>query len=208
MGLSFPNLLVLLAILVTLSLAHPSGIDRLTTLPPIDVTIDSIVYGGTGCPQGSAAVKLAADNKSFSARFKNFTAKLGTDRITDTRKFCQLNLALTAPAGWQYTVVAANFTGYANLGPDTKAVHTSTLYFSGSTEQSIFAAPLSGPTKYVYNIQTADIIGGNILSPCNSDAALNIKSELTLSGTGSGEITEAGESGKLVRIFELAWSKC
>ncbi|EPS41784.1 hypothetical protein H072_4294 [Dactylellina haptotyla CBS 200.50] len=189
------------------SLAAPSSLDTRTT-PIKDVVIDSIAYGGTGCPQGSATAQLTADGTSFTVRFKSFTAKLGTDSLLDSRKFCQLNLALSASSGWQYTILAANFTGYASLGPDTKAVHASTLYFSGSTNQTAFSASLSGPAKYAYNIQAASVIGGDIWSPCGVDAGLNIKSELILTGTGSGDIVELGEAGKIVRVFGLDWRKC
>lgn len=209
-----PQISLLLAALSVLQTrAHPlvnAELDNrsLVSPPSKDVTIDNIVYGGTGCPQGSASVEVSPDNKSFSVRFRKFTATLGTGYITDSRKFCQLNLDLQAPTGWQYTVVAANFTGYALLGPDTKATHTSTLYFSGSANQTSLSIPLPGPANYGYNIQTAAIIGQSIWSPCGNDAALNIKSELSLTGSGIGFIAESGQSGQLTRIFGLGWRKC
>ncbi|KAK6519190.1 hypothetical protein TWF281_003879 [Arthrobotrys megalospora] len=200
-------LLGLCTLFVALSQALPVIEDR-DIAPPKDVTIDDIVYGGTGCPQGSASIQLAPDGKSFTARFRSFAAELGTGSLLDSRKFCQLNLALKAPVGWQYAVLATNYTGTACLGPNTKATHTSTVYFSGSTNQTSFTLPLYGPAKYIYNIQAATVVGGTAWSPCGYDAALNIKSELSITGTGIGEIIEYGESGKLSRIFELGWRKC
>ncbi|KAF3125104.1 hypothetical protein TWF594_001674 [Orbilia oligospora] len=190
-------LLSLCALFAVLSQALPVDVEDRELSPPKDLTIDDIVYGGTGCPQGSASVQIAADGKSFTARFKSFSAELGTGSLVDSRKFCQLNLALKAPVGWQYAVLATNFTGAALLGSGTKASHTSTVYFSGSTNQTAFTLPLYGAAKYIYNIQAASVVGGAAWSPCGSDTALNIKSELSITGTGAGEIIEFGESGKL-----------
>ncbi|KAK6347387.1 hypothetical protein TWF718_005226 [Orbilia javanica] len=198
----------LCALFAALSQAVPVDVEDREIAAPKDLTIDDIVYGGTGCPQGSASVQIASDGKSFTARFKSFSAELGTGSLVDSRKFCQLNLALKAPVGWQYAVLATNFTGAALLGSGTKASHTSTIYFSGSTNQTAFTLPLYGAAKYIYNIQAASVVGGALWSPCGSDTALNIKSELSITGTGVGEIIEFGESGKLTRIFELGWKKC
>ncbi|KAK6334539.1 hypothetical protein TWF730_003753 [Orbilia blumenaviensis] len=200
-------LLGLCTLLVALSQAVPVIEDREVAAPK-DIAISDIVYGGTGCPQGSASVQIAPDGKTFTAKFKSFSAQLGTGSLADSRKFCQLNLALKAPVGWQYAVLATNFTGTACLGFNTKATHTSTVYFSGSANQTAFSLPLYGPAIYSYNIAAANIIGGPAWSPCGSDTALNIKSELSLTGNGVAEIIEYGESGKLARIFELGWRKC
>ncbi|KAF3082277.1 hypothetical protein TWF102_001245 [Orbilia oligospora] len=159
-------LLSLCALFAVLSQALPVDVEDRELSPPKDLTIDDIVYGGTGCPQGSASVQIAADGKSFTARFKSFSAELGTGSLVDS------------------------------------------LYFSGSTNQTAFTLPLYGAAKYIYNIQAASVVGGAAWSPCGSDTALNIKSELSITGTGAGEIIEFGESGKLSRIFELGWRKC
>ncbi|KAF3905776.1 hypothetical protein AA313_de0204271 [Arthrobotrys entomopaga] len=196
----------LLGAIIPLSVAAPFQLEERATSPPKDAVISDIAYGGTGCPQGSAVVALSSDNTSFSIGFNDFTATLGSS--IDSRKFCQVNLALSAPSGWQYTVVAANFTGFALLGANAQACHTSSLYFSGSTDETSYAATLNGPAAYIYNIAAATVADNSNWSGCGSDAGLNIKSVVTLSGSGTGQIKEIGESVKVAGIYALSWRKC
>ncbi|KAK6535175.1 hypothetical protein TWF694_001648 [Orbilia ellipsospora] len=197
----------LLGAIIPFSIAVPFQLEERTSSPsPKDAAISNIAYGGTGCPQGSAVVELSSDSSSFSIGFNDFTATLSS--ILDSRKFCQVNLALSAPSGWQYTVIAANFTGFALLGSNAQACHTSSVYFSGSTDESSFTATLNGPAAYIYNIAAANIVDNNVWSACGSNAGLNIKSVVTLSGSGTGEIIEIGESVKVAGIYALGWRKC
>ncbi|RVD84817.1 uncharacterized protein DFL_003156 [Arthrobotrys flagrans] len=197
--------LVAVAALLVPALAAPAA--GVISAPP-DVSIDKIIYGGTGCPRDSAYVNLASDKQSFTAYFGRFTAFINTDSIRDARKFCQLSLAVNVPAGWQFTVVQTSFTGYANLGPNVVATHTSTAYFAGSTDEQSFSTPIYGPTDRDFSIQSTSIVGTGGWSPCGTQSLLNIKSELRLSGDGYGAIRETKATGNVSRIYALQWRTC
>ncbi|KAJ6258841.1 hypothetical protein Dda_6896 [Drechslerella dactyloides] len=98
--------------LVCQSLSAPTPDASLT--PPGDVWIGDFTYGGTGCPDGTAWVGLSSDRSSFSAYFRKFVARTSGD-ITESRKFCQFNLALKSPPGWQYKItIGAVGENYSN----------------------------------------------------------------------------------------------
>ncbi|EPS37134.1 hypothetical protein H072_9282 [Dactylellina haptotyla CBS 200.50] len=177
---------------------------------PPDVSISNIIYGGTGCPQDSAYVSLSSDRQSFTAYFNKFIVYMNTatDNVKDARKFCQLNLAVNSPPGWQFTIVQTSFTGYASIGPGVSATITSTNYFSGSANEQSFSVPIYGPTYRDFTLRSTSIVGDGQWSPCGTQALLNIKSELQLSGDGYGAIRETRGSGNLSRIYALQWRTC
>ncbi|KAK6345790.1 hypothetical protein TWF730_010133 [Orbilia blumenaviensis] len=199
--------LVAVAALLVPSLATPVAS---TVTPPSGVSIDKLIYGGTGCPQNTAYVNLSSDRQSFTAYFGQFTAYINTatDNIKDARKFCQLNLAINTPPGWQFTLVQTTYTGYASLGPNIMATHTSTNYFAGSTDEQSFSVPIYGPTYRDFTVKSAAIVGNGAWSPCGTQALLNIKSELQLSGEGYGAIRETKATGNVSRIYALQWRTC
>ncbi|KAF3941858.1 hypothetical protein ABW19_dt0209396 [Dactylella cylindrospora] len=200
-------LIVVAAALAVPALALPTTSD---VSPPSDVVIENIIYGGTGCPRGTASVSLSSDRQSFSAIFKQFTAYMNTDsgNTINSRKFCQLNLSIRTPPGWQFTIVDTSFTGYASLSEKVTATHTSTYYFSGSSSEQSYSVPIYGPTYQNFNVRGITVIGSGQWSPCGTEALLNIKSELLLTGEGYGAIREAKGSGNLSRIYGLQWRTC
>ncbi|EWC47839.1 hypothetical protein DRE_02721 [Drechslerella stenobrocha 248] len=182
----------------------------LDTPRPGDVTIGDWTYGGTGCPGGTAWLTLSPDRRSFTANFRSFTAYLNTDtgNVDDSRKFCQLNLAINSPPGWQYFVVQTGFTGYASLSDNVQAVHTSTVYFSGSSNEQSHNALIYGPAYRDYDIRSPVAVGSGNWSPCGTQSLLNIKSTLRLRGQGYGAIRELKASGSLGHIYNLEWRTC
>ncbi|KAK6511085.1 hypothetical protein TWF481_000007 [Arthrobotrys musiformis] len=199
--------LLAVAALVMPSFAAPAvGIASV----PSDVSIDKIIYGGTGCPRDSAYVNLGSDKQSFTAYFGRFTATIDTaaGSIKDARKFCQLNIAINVPAGWQFTVVQTSFTGYASLGPNIVATLKSSNYFAGSNDEQSYSIPIYGPTTRDFSVRSTSIVGDGEWSPCGTQSLLNIKSELQLSGEGYGTIRETKATGNLSRIYALQWRTC
>jgi hypothetical protein len=56
--------------------------------------------------------------------------------VTEQRKNCQLNVAITYPGGFQYSILSADYRGYAALQKGVSGTLKSTYYFSGMTEQA------------------------------------------------------------------------
>jgi hypothetical protein len=67
---------------------------------------------------------------------KEFVATVGPKAdITDSRKFCQLNLELSYSAGYSFAVYNAEYAGFADLDPGVTGTIKSNYYFSGETDQ-------------------------------------------------------------------------
>ncbi|KUJ16984.1 uncharacterized protein LY89DRAFT_646060 [Mollisia scopiformis] len=178
---------------------------------PSQVTINSISYGGTGCPQGSVGSFISTDRTTFTIIFDTFVASLGTGvAVTENRKNCQLNVNLQYPSGFQYSVLGTTFRGYADLTAGVNGVQSATYYFSGSSTQASSSTTFKGPTSGDYEVSDSIPFASTIWSPCGAALPLNINSQVRLTGpsSGSGLLTEDSVDGKVEFVVGVQWQKC
>jgi hypothetical protein len=178
---------------------------------PSQVTIQSISYGGTGCPQGSVGSFISADRTTFTIIFDTFVASLGNGvAVTENRKNCQLNINLQYPSGFQYSVLGTTFRGYAALTAGVSGTQSATYYFSGSSTQASTSTNFKGPTSGDYEVSDSIPFSSTIWSPCGTALPLNINSQVRLTGpsTGSGLLTEDSVDGKVEFVVGVQWQTC
>lgn len=126
---------VALLTLATLCAAAPSP-QASTTPPNSQVEIQEISYGGTGCPDKSATGLLSDDRTTLTLLFDRYIVESGPDiPASNRRKFCQLQMKIRYPGGFQYSIFGADYRGYASLQPNVTGTVQSTYYFSGQQNQ-------------------------------------------------------------------------
>jgi hypothetical protein len=75
---------------------------------PSQVYVQSISYGGSGCPQGTVGQSISDDRTTFTLIYDQYIASTGPGvPITESRKNCQLNVNLHVPQGWTFTIVSS-----------------------------------------------------------------------------------------------------
>ena len=127
-----------LALVAAPAASLPAG----TGPSPNTVHIQSIGYGGTGCPQGSVSTSISGDQTTMTMIFDKYVASLGPGiPVTENRKNCQLNVDIRYPAGFQYSLFSADYRGYVGLDAGVTGVQKSTYYFSGQNQQVTFPYP-------------------------------------------------------------------
>ncbi|KAJ4338492.1 hypothetical protein N0V95_008029 [Ascochyta clinopodiicola] len=181
-----------------------------TASPPPSFKITNVISGGTGCPRGSIDVNWT-DNKILPIYFgQEFTAAVGPKaNITDSRKFCQLNLQLEYTPGYSFAIYSAEYTGFASLDAGVTGTVKSTYYFSGAAEQTSSTQTLTGPTRALFKKQ--DDVAVAVWSPCSGDALFNIDASVALTpfaGPATGVLGIARESGRLSSSLYVQWKKC
>ncbi|KAJ3368558.1 hypothetical protein HDU91_000470 [Kappamyces sp. JEL0680] len=182
--------------------------------PAGQVSINNIVHGGSGCPQGSAAVVLSDDRQTFTVIYDKFIAFSGTgSTVKDTRKNCQLNVGLSYPQGWSYTVITVDYRGYAQLPAQVTAVQKAIYYFSGDQEQT--ASQRVIPENYVgdYVFRDTLLSSAVVWSPCGANANINIDASVRLVGTAAAlaqgaQVTVDSTDGKFKQVFGIQWQQC
>ena len=101
-----------------------------------EVEIQAVTYGGTGCPDQTVQGLLSDDRSTITLSFDAYTVQSGPNiPATDRRKFCQLQLKLKYPGGFQYSIFGADYRGYASLEKGVTGTAQSTYYFSGQQTQ-------------------------------------------------------------------------
>ncbi|KAH6665553.1 hypothetical protein B0J14DRAFT_457786, partial [Halenospora varia] len=168
------------------------------------VTINSITTSGTGCPQGSVGKFLSADRQTFTLIFDSFVAQVGPGTAaTDARKFCQINLDLHYPQGFQYSILKTIYRGYAQLDAGVSGSQSATYYFSGQSAQCSTTSNFKGPTAKNYAIEDNVAVTSTVWSPCGANLPINIKSQIALttsSSTAKGLLTTDSADGTVTWV--------
>jgi len=203
---------ILTLVLATAVFAMPTGNAVQVAPDPTQVYINGIVYGGTGCPQGSVGSYISSDRQTFTLLFDQFVASIGPGvAVTQTRKNCQLNLDLRYPSGFQYSIYSTVYRGYVGLDAGITGQQATTFYFSGQTAQSTTSTSFKGPIDGDYEVDDDVNLTSTIWSPCGAEAALNLNSQLRLSSSNSaasGQITDDSIDGKITFVVGVQWQTC
>jgi len=179
---------------------------------PSEVYINTITYGGTGCPQGSVGSFISGDRQTFTLIFDSYVASIGPGvPVTQNRLNCQLNIDLQYPGGFQYSVLGTQFRGYAGLDTGVTGVQQATYYFSGSSQQVSTSTTFKGPTSGDYEISDTIPFTSTIWSPCGAALPLNINSQVRLTSTvtaATGILTDDSIDGHITFQVGVQWQKC
>jgi hypothetical protein len=181
------------------------------TPPANQVTIQSITYGGTGCPQGSVGSSFANDRQSFTLIFDSFVASAGPGvPATDNRKNCQLNIYMKWPQGFTFAVNTIDYRGFVQLPAGATAEQKATYYFQGELQQVSSGTKFTGPVSKDYVSRDTFPVGSLVWAPCGRVIPVNVNAQvrLTTPPGQQGQITTDSIDGKVKQIYNLSWQRC
>lgn len=176
---------------------------------PNEIYVQSISYGGTGCPQGTVGSSFSDDRKTFTLIFDSFVASSGPGvPVTENRKNCQLNVNLHVPQGFTFAVHTFDYRGYVQLPASVTAEQKSIYYYQGETKQASASTRFTGPVAKDY--LSRDTLANVAWMPCARVAPLNINSQVRLTGATNqqAQITVDSIDGKSRTILHLTWRPC
>lgn len=133
-----------------------------TTFPMIEI-IDAI-YGGTGCPEGSASVVFAGN--TLSMLFDAYVARTSTGNRTD-RKSCNYAVALKIPAGYTIALFKIDYRGFADIPSGGVGILSAEYFWAGSS------GPIHTryfPAHFFGNWLETDFVATAVWSPCGGEA--------------------------------------
>jgi len=176
------------------------------------VQITGLTYGGTGCPANSIGSAISEDRTILTLIMSDYVASIGPGiAITESRKNCQLNLGLEYPGGFQYSILSAQYRGYADLDKGISGTQKSTYYFSGQAAQSSTGTTWKGPYVNDYELDDEANSTSIVWSPCGESAMLNINSQLALTSSNSsasGFLTTDSIDTSFVQQVYIQWQAC
>lgn len=87
--------------------------------------------------------QISADRSIVTLIFDSYIASIGPGiAVTEQRKNCQLNVDIEYPGGFQYSILSADYRGYAAIQKGVSGTLKSTYYFSGQTAQVCRSPPI------------------------------------------------------------------
>jgi hypothetical protein len=205
-----------IATLAILSFSGVAAADSLTSAaadvaPPSGViTLDVVTVNGSGCPAGTASVRMLPDNTGFRIFYTDFIARDGAGIApTEFRQNCQVNVVVHSPQGYTFAVASASYRGRASLRNGATALHRTNYYFQGSADNNVvdhrFSGPLSG-TWYTLNAAPVEEL---VYAPCGEDKNLNINTELRVdSPTGVSWMSLRASEAEVNTIVNFSWLSC
>ncbi len=163
------------AILITNSQAHADGI-----------RVGKPVYGGTGCPQGTADLAMNPDGSDLSILFSRYFAAAGgeTGRLFD-RKACGLAIPIHIPAGLSVSLVRVDYLGFAGVPSGGQAKFGVEYFFAGSHGERIERVFDESSGEFLLT----DEIATGIWSECGADTILRVNTSMSVITNESGDLT-------------------
>ncbi|WP_442727290.1 DUF4360 domain-containing protein [Streptomyces pseudogriseolus] len=181
--------------------------------PPDKIVIKVATVNGSGCPAGTAAVAVSADNTAFTVTYSDYIAQAGgSSDPTAARRNCQLSLLVHVPQGFTYAIASADYRGFAALRPGARGTERASYYFQGSPNTEHRTHVLAGP--YDDNWQATDETDWAqlVYAPCGVQRNFNINTELRVSaGSDPSQVsfmTMDSTDGDISTVYHLAWKRC
>lgn len=167
---------------------------------PSQVYIQSITYGGTACPQGSASLSLSSDRTRFTLIFDNYVATTGPGvPIIESRKNCQININLHVPSGVGNAIVSLDYRGFLQLEAGAQASQHA-IYFFADNEPKEGGTDFAGPVAkdYIQSDAVPLLTQKLDLPVCGGTIPLNVSSQVRIdSGAGPNMITTDSIDGSV-----------
>jgi len=177
---------------------------------PNEVYVQSISYGGSGCPQGSVGSSFSNDRKSYTLIFDSFVASSGPGvAVTESRKNCQLNVNMRLPNGFSYSIATFDYRGYVQLPAGATAEQKSIYYFQGESSQGSAGTRFVGPIGKDYLSRDTLGLAAMVWMPCGRVVPLNVNAQVRLNaGSRQAQITTDSIDGKVQHVLGLQFRRC
>jgi hypothetical protein len=194
-----------MGLLFTLVIGAGAGLLLAAGPDPTQPYIESISYGGSGCPNGSVAQSISDDRQRFTLIFDRYVASTGPGvPATDARKDCQININLRAPNGTGNTHLNLQYRGYAQLAAASTGEQQADYYLASTPHKpgGGGSGKFNGPVAkdYVQSdtipLQLQKVDTG---APCGFRVPFNIKSSIRIVGPPSvpGQLTTDSIDGQI-----------
>lgn len=182
------------------------------TPPSGKITLDVVTLNGSGCPLGSAAVRVEPDNTGFKVVYSEYLAQVGPNLpSTEARKNCQLNLLVNIPDGFTFAVAETEYRGWAGLAKGATGIQEANYYWQGESSNATVTHTFQGPLTGMWKAR--DIAAVLAYAPCGTTRNLNINTSLRVDkGSANASsvsfLTMRSQTNDVWTLFNVAWKKC
>jgi hypothetical protein len=182
----------------------------LSAPPTAPITVDVNTVNGSGCPAGTATVRMLSDNSGFRVSYRDFVARDGGNAgATEIRQNCQVNVTIHIPQGFTFAIASADYRGQVSLQNGASALHRTNYYFQGSSDNNISDHAFAGPLHGTWRTSDTAAFATLVFAACGVERGLNINTELRVnSPVGASWISMRASDGDVDTIAHFAWKQC
>jgi len=208
---------VLLALCASAVVATPVPDGQDTAPNPKDVSIQQVTWNGSGCQlneNGSprdATYVMSSDRTTLTIIFAQYLAQAGPGTMpSDDRKNCQINLKVSIPQSWQYSVSSTTFRGFAQFDPTCSGYVKASYYFSGETQTVAAQYNFNGKKNSVGNYEATTTVVA-VWPRCNIPTMFNINTEAYVgcqNRNQQAQLTVDSLDQKYQVKYHFLWRRC
>jgi hypothetical protein len=174
-----------------------------------DIKLGEPVYGGSGCPAGSASVTLTDDRKALSVLFDQYMVQAG-DGVSLDRKSCNLAIPVHVPQGYSISIYEVDYRGFASVPRGGMAQFNVEYFFAGSSGPRT-RQYFQGPRDRDFLISHRLGVEAVVWSRCGEDVILRVNSNILARTNRSQDpafvsVDSADVNSALV--YHVAWKRC
>jgi hypothetical protein len=169
------------------------------------------IYGGTGCPAGSAAATLSPSEDAISILFDQYWVEAGgvTTKNLD-RKSCNVAIPVYVPQGYSVAIFSIDYRGFVNLPSGSYAALDSEYFWAG-IRGPIMRREGFGPLNTDYVLRDEVRTETLVWSPCGQSINLRVNTSLQVKTNSRFEQTLATvDSADITSglVYHLQWRNC
>lgn len=166
----------------------------------------------------------------FTLIFDSFMAQTGPGTTpAQGRSFCQINMLLDYPAGFQYSVLSTTYRGYVNLDAGVSGTLGALYYFSGrmlaclllpnyvlticpaNQQQVSTQSNYNGPVNNFFTAASNIGVTSVVWSPCGATWPLNIRTSISVSSSNPsarGLFEDDSLDTSIEYVTGVSWRRC
>jgi len=194
----------LTSLFYSLSLAAALPAEFSPNVVPSHVRVVGVSLLGSGCPANSADVQIDATKSLMEITFSEYIIQTGPGtRASDWRKNCKLTLNMEFDQGFQFSTLATDMKGFAQIPAGARGQCTNVFDFTGVQGQAAYAIRLDGPREGPFDLAAdPDIVSW---SPCGGQTAImNLNTQCNISPTQQQALIAVRGSYKV----QIVWREC
>jgi hypothetical protein len=152
-----------------------------------DIELGDPIYGGSGCPTGTASATLSPDRKTLSVLFDQYIAEAGhsVGRNLD-RKSCNLAIPVSIPNGLSVSILKVDYRGFVSV-PRGGLAQLGVEYFFAGARGPRTSESFRGPVERDYTVTDNLMASAIVWSGCGEDVTLRVNSNMLAKSNSRGE---------------------
>lgn len=174
-----------------------------------DLRLGTPVYGGNGCPAGSAAITLTEDQKALSILFDQYMSQAGGGVSLD-RKSCNLAIPVHVPQGYSVSIYEVDYRGFASVPRGGQGRFNVEYFFAGASGPKT-AQVFNGPHERDFLISHHLGVEAIVWSRCGEDVILRVNSSIMArSNRTLDDVFLSVDSADVqsALVYHVQWKRC